>query len=86
MAMIQHSSSHPGCRGVCFIPTAGLTQGLGRQNAAESTCQVGGPQLGPQETVSSAPATQQPRSCQARADHWMMSNTAPHHPGQQPLL
>ena len=38
----------------------------------------GGPQLGPQETVSSAPATRQPRSCQA--DHWMMSDTAPHPP------
>lgn len=42
MAMIPRSSSHPGGRGVCFTPTAGLTQGLGRQNAAESTCQVGG--------------------------------------------
>lgn len=44
--MIPRSSSHLGGRGVCSTPAAGLTQGLGRQSAAESTCQVGGSPAG----------------------------------------
>ena len=38
MAMTPRSSPHPGGRGLCSTPAAELTQWLGRQNAAESTC------------------------------------------------
>lgn len=40
----------------------------------------GGPHLGPQETVSSAPATHSHEAAKSGQTHWMMSNTDPHHP------